>query len=87
MWFDEETIKYLIESRAFDSVDEYGVECKFKPNYKYSQSEFYRYDDGSGFRLEYDLTANSQLIYLSLQLEFIYTKCGIKSRFLTIDPQ
>lgn len=84
---DNQYIIELIEDRAYDTVDEYGVPCSFDPQYKYSQIEFYPYHDGSGFGLEYDLTTDSERMYLSLQLEFIYTKEGLKSVFQTIDPQ
>ena len=84
---DNEYIIELIEDRAYDSVDEYGVPCHFNPQYEYSQIELYPYDDGSGFALEYALTTSSELMDLVLQLEFIYTDEGLKSIFQAIDPQ
>ena len=86
-WNDMSEVQELVESRTFDSVDEYGAPCDFNPPYQYSQLEFYDYNDDSGFRLEYDLTTGSELMYLSLQLEFIYTDKGIKKRFLTVDSR
>ena len=44
-------------------------------------------DDGSGFKLDYDLTTDSELMDLSLQLEFLYADKGLKSIFITVDPQ
>lgn len=80
-------VQELVESRAYDSVDEYGVPCDFNPPYEYSQIAFYDYTDGSGFRLEYDLTTDCELMDLSLQMEFIYTENGLKRRFLTVDAR
>lgn len=84
---DMDEIQELVESRAYDSVDEYGTPCDFNPSYEYSQLEFYDYTDGSGFRLEYDLTTDCELMDLSLQMEFIYTENGLKKRFLTVDSR
>lgn len=68
-------------------MHEYGAPCDFDPSYEYSQLNIYMSDDGSGFKLDYDLTTDSELMDLSLQLEFLYADKGLKSIFITVDPQ
>ena len=70
----------------FDTIDEYGVECHFNPPYEYSQLEIYDYDDQTGFAVDYDLTSNSELVDMRLQIEFLYTDNGYTVRFLDVDP-
>lgn len=87
---EEYLIEFLqghLEDNGFDSVDEYGVECAFQPDYKYSPLSMDEYDDGSGFYLDYEMTSNGELIDLVLQLEFLYKESGLKSIFINIDPQ
>lgn len=83
----DEFIIEMVEERAFDSVDEYGAPCNFKPAYEYHQMNFYPYKDNRGFALEYDLSTDSELMDLCLQLEFLYIDNGLKKVFITIDPQ
>ena len=73
------------ELNDFDTIDEYGVACNFHPPYEYSQLEIYDYNDHSGFAVDYEMTSNSELVDMTLQLEFLYTKDGYKVRFLNID--
>ena len=84
---NNEAVFELVEDRASDAVDGYGAPCNFDPPYEYSQLNIYMSDDGSGFKLDYDLTTGSELMDLSLQLEFLYTDKGLKSIFITVDPQ
>ena len=84
---NNEAVFEFVEERASDAVDEYGVPCDFDPPYEYSQLNIYMSDDGSGFKLDYDLTTDSELMDLSLQLEFLYADKGLKSIFITVDPQ
>lgn len=84
---NNEAVFEFVEERASDAVDEYGVPCDFDPPYEYSQMNIYMSDDSSGFKLDYDLTTDSGLMGLSLQLEFLYTDKGLKSIFITVDPQ
>ncbi len=85
--FLSEFLQGNLEGNGFDTVDEYGAECSFKPNYEYSQLTIDEYDDESGFYLDYEMTSSGELVDMILQLEFIYEDGGIKSVFKTIDPQ
>ncbi len=80
-------VQGTLEINGFDAIDEYGVPCNFNPKYEYSQMEFYEYDDKSGFVVEYDLTSESELVDLCLQMKFLYVDSGLKSIFKNIDPQ
>lgn len=83
-----ECIQGTLEMNDFDVFDEYGVPCNFKPQYEYHHEvTFFEYKDGSGFAVDYDLTSGGELVYLTLQLEFLYENGGLKSIFRTIDPQ
>lgn len=78
-------VEKTLELNDFDTIDEYGVACNFHPPYEYSQLEIYDYNDHSGFTVDYEMTSNSELVDMTLQLEFLYTKDGYKVRFLNID--
>ena len=80
-------VQETLESNGFDAVDEYGIPCNFYPGHEYSQAEFFEFDDGSGFAVDYNLTSNSELVDMSLQIEFLYIPGGLKSVFVTVDPQ
>jgi len=47
--------------------------------------EFYERPDS--FDAEYDLTSGGELVYLRLQLTFVYMEDGLKRIFHTIDPE
>ena len=91
-------VEKTLELNDFDTIDEYGVECHFNPTYEYgvechfnptyeySQLEIYDYDDQTGFAVDYDLTSNSELVDMVLQVEFLYTDNGYTVRFLNVDP-
>ena len=79
-------VEKTLELNDFDTIDEYGVECNFHPPYEYSQLEIYDYDDQTGFAVDYDLTSNSELVDMVLQVEFLYTDNGYTVRFLDVDP-
>ena len=78
-------VEKTLELNDFDTIDEYGVACNFHPPYEYPQLEIYDYNDHSGFAVDYEMTSNSELVDMTLQLEFLYTKDGYKVRFLNID--
>ena len=91
-WNDTEEIRECIqgtlEMNNFDAFDEYGVPCSFQPQYEYHHEvQLYEYSNGSGFAADYELTSGGELVYLTLQLEFLYENGGLKSIFRTIDPQ
>ena len=78
-------VEKTLELNDFDTIDEYGVECNFHPPYEYSQLEIYDYDNQTGFAVDYDLTSNSELVYMLLQVEFLYSDNGYTVRFLNVD--
>ena len=80
-------IEATLKDNGFDSIDEYGVPCNFHPQYEYSQLSIYDYNDNSGFAVDYQMTSNSELLGLTLQLKFLYVNGGLKVIFLGIDPQ
>lgn len=82
-----ECIDETLKENGFDAIDEYGVPCNFHPKYEYSQLSIYEYDDHSGFTADYEMTSNSELIDLTLQLKFLYTNSGFHIIFLNIEPQ
>ncbi len=85
--FLEDFLQGSLEINGFTTIDEYGAECSFKPEYEYSQLTIDEYDDESGFYLDYELTSGGELVDLALQLEFLYMEDGIRSIFKGIDPQ
>ena len=64
----------------------YGVECNFHPNYEYSQLQVYEFNDQTGFVVEYAMTSDSELVDLTLQLEFLYNNDGYKITSVDVDP-
>ena len=72
---------------GFNAIDEYGVPCNFHPNYEYSQLSVYEYADLSGFTVDYEMTSNSELVDLTLQLKFLYTNSGFHIILLNVEPQ
>ena len=88
-WVDTEEIRECIQGtldmNGFDAFDEYGVPCNFHPEYEYHHEvEFYKRPEG--FEAEYDLTSGGELVYLRLQLRFLYLEGRIKRLFHMIDP-
>ena len=81
-----ECVEKSLEYNGFGSIDEYGAACNFYPQYEYSQLYIYEYDNNSGFAVDYQMTSDSELVDLTLQLEFLYTKSGLKTVFVGIDP-
>ena len=84
-----ELLEYIDDSlqlNDFDKIDEYGVECNFHPNYEYSQLQVYEFSDQTGFAVEYQMTSNSELVDLTLQLEFLYNEDGYKLTSINVDP-
>ena len=80
----KELLEYIDESlqlKDFDKIDEYGVECNFHPNYEYSQLQVYEFNDQTGFVVEYAMTSDSELVDLTLQLEFFIQWGWLQSNF------
>ena len=84
-----ELLEYIHDSlqlNDFDKIDEYGVECNFHPNYEYSQLQVYEFNDQTGFAVEYQMTSNSELVDLTLKLEFLYQEDGYNITSIDVDP-
>ena len=84
-----ELLEYIDDSlqlNDFDKIDEYGVECNFHPTYEYSQLQVYEFNDQTGFAVEYQMTSDSELVDLTLQLEFLYNNDGYKITSIDVDP-
>ena len=84
-----ELLEYIDDSlqlNNFDKIDEYGVECNFHPNYEYSQLQVYEFNDQTGFAVEYQMTSDSELVDLTLQLEFLYQEDSYKITSIDVDP-
>ena len=82
-------LEYIYDSlqlNNFDKIDEFGVECKFHPNYEYSQLQVYEFNDQTGFAVEYQMTSDSELVDLTLQLEFLYQEDDYKITSIDVDP-
>ena len=82
-----ECIDETLKENGFDAIDEYGVPCNFHPKYEYSQLSIYEYDDHSGFTADYEMTSNSELVDLTLQLKFLYTNIGFHIILLNVEPK
>ena len=85
-----ELLEYIDDSlqlNDFDKIDEYGVECNFHPTYEYSQLQVYEFNDQTGFAVEYQMTSDSELVDLTLQLEFLYNNDGYKITSIDVDPR
>lgn len=85
--FLSEYVKGTLELNDYNSIDEYGVACSFRPSYEYSQISIDEYNDKTGFLLDYEMTSGGELVDLVLQLKFIYTNNGLQRIFHNIDPQ
>lgn len=82
-----EFVQGTLELNDFDAIDEYGADCSFNPQYEYSQLQMDEYDDHHGFYLEYEMTSNSQLVDMVIQLDFLYNdNSTLKSVLKNISP-
>lgn len=85
--FLTEFVQGTLELNGFDTIDEYGAECSFKPQYAYSQLSMDEYSDNSGFYIEYEMTSGGELVDMVLQLDFLYNKdLTLKSVLKDISP-
>ena len=64
-------LKYLDESRPVIKVDN-----PIKIKNKHQKVEIHRYNDGSGYWMDYDLTTNGEINDLTIQFEFMKQKEG-----------
>ena len=74
MTFDDfkELVEGFLEINDLPYIDSFDTECSFKPQYEYHQLNTYVYSDGTGFAADYDLTTDSELNDLTLQMEFLF---------------
>ena len=79
-----EAIDGFLELNELPHMDPFDAPCNFHPQYEYHQLECYVYKDGSGFAMDYNLTTDSELNDLTLQMEFLCTEDGFKARFLQV---
>ena len=91
-------VEKTLELNDFDTIDEYGVECHFNPTMSMVWNvisirlmsipnwRFMIMMTRLAFAVDYDLTSNSELVDMVLQVEFLYTDNGYTVRFLNVDP-
>lgn len=80
-----ELVDGYLELNELSQIDPFDAECSFRPKYEYHQMNFYHYKNGSGFKADYDLTTDSELNDLTLQMEFIYEENdGLSARLLDL---
>ena len=48
--------------------------------------QVYEFNDQTGFAVEYEMTSDSELVDLTLQLEFLYNEDGYKITSIDVDP-
>ena len=80
-----EAAEHYLEDNELPCYDRYGTPNNFKPNYDislYHQLNIYVYDNGSGFRAEYDLTTNGEPNDLTLMIDFLYDENGILKPYI-----
>lgn len=81
----KELVNEYLELNNFSHIDCFDAGCNFHPPYAYHQIEFYHFNDGSGFAVDYDLTTNQELNDLTLQMEFLYEgEIALKARLLDL---
>ncbi len=63
-------VEEYLKINGFPYIDKYGVSCNFTPPNQYRQLSCILYSNGSGFHVNYDLTTDSELNDLTLQMKF-----------------
>lgn len=74
----KEFIEGCIELNELSHIDKYGVPCNFSPQFR-----VYVRNDGKGFATDYDLTTDSEINDLTLQMEFVFTASGSVKAYLS----
>lgn len=81
----KELVNEYLALNNLSHIDCFDAGCNFHPPYAYHQIEFYHFNDGSGFAVDYDLTTNQELNDLTLQMEFLYEgEIVLKARLLDL---
>lgn len=84
--FLETDIEEILEDYDYSSIDEYGVAVEGQEDSE--RLQVYEFDDGSGFTIDYILSADEEMMDLVLQLDFFYidrAKEELKCVFRDID--
>ena len=66
--FLETDIEEILEDYDYSSIDEYGVAVEGQEDSE--RLQVYEFDDGSGFTIDYILSADEDMMDLVLQLDF-----------------
>lgn len=81
----KELVNEYLELNNLSHIDCFDVGCNFHPSYEYQQMEFYHFNYGSGFAVDYALTTDRELNDLTLQMEFLYDgENTLKARLLDL---
>lgn len=79
----EKIIEDFLQASSLSGMDRWDVtQGTPSPNPKYQQLNFYHFNNGSGFHVDYDLTTDGELNDLTLQMEFLYEGEGLRPVFL-----
>ncbi len=84
--FLETDIEEILEDYDYSSIDEYGVAVEGQEDSE--RLQVYEFDDGSGFTIDYILSADEDMMDLVLQLDFFFidrAKEELKCVFRDID--
>lgn len=69
-----EVVDGYLELNGLSYIDKYEVACNLPTNQAYCQTNGGFYKDNSGFWIDYDLTTDSELNDLTLQMSFLFEK-------------
>ena len=84
--FLENDLEDTLEDYGYEALDEYGT--LDDEDDKIERLDIYEFNDGTGFSIDYFLSADQELTDLVLQLDFLYTNKspkGIRCVFRDID--
>lgn len=69
-----EVVDGYLELNGLSYIDKYEAACNLPKNHAYCQTNGGFYKDNSGFWIDYDLTTDSELNDLTLQMSFLFEK-------------
>lgn len=69
-----EVVEGYLELNGLSHIDKYEAACNLPTNQAYCQMNGGFYKDNSGFWIDYDLTTDSELNDLTLQMSFLFEK-------------
>ena len=79
-------LEETLEDYGYEAIDEYGTLIEEED--KIERLDIYEFNDGTGFSIDYILSADQELTDFVLQLDFVYTNKspkGIRCVFGDID--